>query len=446
MSPRKVAATGNRQRPALRARRQLRLQHPGLRHARAADHGETGYPVVFDATHSVQQPGGQGDSSGGEREFVPVLARAAVAVGVAAVFMETHQDPDNAPSDGPNMVPLKDMPATDSRPRIDVWQAGPPSPHAEGDVPLDRPSRERHEHDSHRRYPCAAKSSTAAATPPSRSRSRWKAARSGARRCRRAPRPARMRRSSCATATRALWRQGRAEGGRAVNGEIFDALSAVSMPRTSWRIDRMLIELDGTPNKARLGANAMLGVSLAVRQGGGGRARHAALPLCRRRLARTLPVPMMNIVNGGVHADNPIDIQEFMIVPVGRRRCRRGDAHGARRSSTRCSKQLHDAGHNTNVGDEGGFAPNLASADAALGFVMRAIETAGYRPGEDVVARARSGGDRVLPRRQIHLAGEGKMLDAARHGALSTPTSSRAIRSSRSRTAWPRTIGTAGRS
>ena len=106
----KITGAGNPQRAGHRARRLVRLQHAGVRHARAADHGaQTGAPVIFDATHSVQQPGGQGTSSGGEREFVPVLARAAVAVGVAGVFIETHQDPDQAPSDGPNMVPLKDM-------------------------------------------------------------------------------------------------------------------------------------------------------------------------------------------------------------------------------------------------------------------------------------------------------------------------------------------------
>ena len=106
----KIAGAGNPEHPGDRARRHFRLQHAGLGHARAADLAKIGYPVVFDATHSVQQPGGQGTSSGGDRRFVPVLARAAVAVGVAAVFMETHPDPDHAPSDGPNMLPLTAMP------------------------------------------------------------------------------------------------------------------------------------------------------------------------------------------------------------------------------------------------------------------------------------------------------------------------------------------------
>ena len=169
----------------------------------------------------------------------------------------------------------------------------------------------------------------------------------------------------------------------AVNGEIFDALSGFET-EDQPAIDRVLIELDGTPNKARLGANAILGVSLACAKAA---AMELGLPLYRYVggvSARILPVPMMNIVNGGVHADNPIDIQEFMVVPVGA-----GSATEAIRVGSEIfhalRKKLADAGHNTNVGDEGGFAPNLASADAALGFVMQAIEAAGYRPGDDVV-------------------------------------------------------------
>jgi len=148
-------------------------------------------------------------------------------------------------------------------------------------------------------------------------------------------------------------------------------------------IDYTLIDLDGTPNKARLGANAILGVSLAV-------AKAAALaggePLYRYVggvSARVLPVPMMNIVNGGVHADNPIDFQEFMIMPVGAPSFAEALRMGVEVFQT-LKKALHDAGHNTNVGDEGGFAPNLASAEEALGFVMKAIEAAGYRAGEDI--------------------------------------------------------------
>ena len=149
-------------------------------------------------------------------------------------------------------------------------------------------------------------------------------------------------------------------------------------------IDQALIELDGTPNKARLGANAILGVSLAVAKAA---AQSTGLPLYRYvggTQARLLPVPMMNIINGGAHADNPIDFQEFMIVPVGAATLAEAVRMGAEVFHT-LRKALGDAGHNTNVGDEGGFAPNLSSAEDALDFIMRSIEAAGYRPGEDMV-------------------------------------------------------------
>jgi len=169
----------------------------------------------------------------------------------------------------------------------------------------------------------------------------------------------------------------------AINGEIFDALSGFDV-EDQLATDRVLVELDGTTNKGRLGANAILGVSLACAKAA---AAEAGVPLYRYVggvFARTLPVPMMNIINGGVHADNPIDIQEFMVMPVGA-----GSATEAIRIGAEIfhalRKKLADAGHNTNVGDEGGFAPNLASADAALGFVMQAVEAAGYHAGDDVV-------------------------------------------------------------
>src|SRR5215468_11272853 len=169
----------------------------------------------------------------------------------------------------------------------------------------------------------------------------------------------------------------------AVNGEIFDVLSGLDA-EDQTKIDQTMITLDGTPNKARLGANAILGASLAVAKAA---AAQADLPLYRYvggTSARTLPVPMMNIVNGGVHADNPIDFQEFMILPVGSAtfadalRCGSEIFHTLR-------GELKKAGHNTNVGDEGGFAPNLPSADAALDFVMSAIGKAGYKAGSDVM-------------------------------------------------------------
>jgi enolase len=168
----------------------------------------------------------------------------------------------------------------------------------------------------------------------------------------------------------------------AVNTEIFDAIGGMDA-EDQIAIDETMIALDGTPNKKRLGANAILGVSLAVAKAA---AQASGLPLFRYvggPNARLLPVPMMNIINGGVHADNPIDFQEFMIMPAGAPSFSEGLRMGAEIFHT-LKKQLKDAGHNTNVGDEGGFAPNLASATAALDFVMQSIEKAGYKPGEDV--------------------------------------------------------------
>ncbi|MEA2875421.1 MAG: enolase [Hyphomicrobiales bacterium] len=168
----------------------------------------------------------------------------------------------------------------------------------------------------------------------------------------------------------------------AVNGEIFDAVGGMDAEAQA-KIDETLIALDGTPNKSRLGANAILGVSLAVAKAA---AEARGLPLYRYvggTSARLLPVPMMNIINGGVHADNPIDFQEFMIMPVGAETFAAGLRMGVEVFQT-LKKSLHDAGHNTNVGDEGGFAPNLKSADEALSYVMKAIEAAGYKPGEQV--------------------------------------------------------------
>ena len=168
----------------------------------------------------------------------------------------------------------------------------------------------------------------------------------------------------------------------AVNGEIYDAIGGHDA-EDQLLIDKLMIELDGTPNKARLGANAILGVSLAVAKAA---AESAGLPLYRYvggPNARMLPVPMMNIINGGAHADNPIDFQEFMIMPVGVDNIREAVRAGSEIFHT-LKKQLHAKGLATSVGDEGGFAPNLESAPAALDFIMSAIEKAGYKPGEDI--------------------------------------------------------------
>jgi enolase len=196
----------------------------------------------------------------------------------------------------------------------------------------------------------------------------------------------------------------------AVNGEIADAISGLDADRQIG-IDQLMIELDGTPNKSRLGANAILGVSLAVAKAA---AQEAGLPLYRYvggAFANLLPVPMMNIINGGAHADNPIDIQEFMIMPVAAGTIADAVRVGAEVFHA-LKKQLKDANHNTNVGDEGGFAPNLGSTEEAIGFVLKAIEAAGYRPGEDVVLALDAAATEFYKDGRYHLAGEGKVLSS----------------------------------
>jgi len=193
----------------------------------------------------------------------------------------------------------------------------------------------------------------------------------------------------------------------AVTGEIFDAIGGFDA-EDQVRIDETMIALDGTPNKARLGANAILGVSLAVAKAA---ADAAALPLYRYvggTSARILPVPMMNIVNGGAHADNPIDFQEFMIMPVGAPSLAEAVRMGSEIFHT-LKGALKKAGHNTNVGDEGGFAPNLPSAEAALDFVMKAIEIAGYKPGADVAIALDCAATEFFRDGAYHYEGEGKV-------------------------------------
>jgi len=168
----------------------------------------------------------------------------------------------------------------------------------------------------------------------------------------------------------------------AVNGKIFDAIAGMDA-ESQLLIDQTMIELDGSANKGNLGANAILGVSLAVAKAA---AQATGLPLYRYvggANAHVLPVPMMNIINGGAHADNPIDFQEFMILPVGASSVREAVRYGSEVFHT-LKKRLKDAGHNTNIGDEGGFAPNLKNAQAALDFIMESIEKAGFKPGEDI--------------------------------------------------------------
>ena len=194
----------------------------------------------------------------------------------------------------------------------------------------------------------------------------------------------------------------------AVNGEIageivgFDATEQVG-------IDRTMIEMDGTPNKARLGANAILGVSLAVAKAA---AEFTGQPLFRYvggTSARVLPVPMMNIINGGEHADNPIDIQEFMIMPVGAENIREAIRMGSEVFHT-LKKELQAAGHNTGIGDEGGFAPNLSSARDALDFILKSIEKAGYKPGEDIYLALDCAATEYFKGGKYEMKGEGKSL------------------------------------
>jgi enolase len=197
----------------------------------------------------------------------------------------------------------------------------------------------------------------------------------------------------------------------AVNREIFDAIGGMDA-EDQVRLDRLMKALDGTPNKSRLGANAILGVSLAVAKAAAEATNQPLYRYLGGPDAKVLPVPLMNIVNGGVHADNPIDFQEFMIMPVGGATFAEALRMGAEVFHT-LKKALHDAGHNTNVGDEGGFAPNLKSADEALSFIMRAIEKAGYRPGEDVTLALDPASTEFFKGGKYVLEGEGRTLDPA---------------------------------
>jgi enolase len=196
-----------------------------------------------------------------------------------------------------------------------------------------------------------------------------------------------------------------------VEGEIFDAIGGMDA-YDQVKIDETMIELDGTPNKSRLGANAILAVSLAVAKAA---AVDLDIPLYRHVggvFARTLPVPMMNIINGGQHADNPIDIQEFMIMPVAA-----GTVADAVRIGSevfmQLKKALHDAGLSTNVGDEGGFAPNIGSAEEALGFIAKACEKAGHRLGEDIMLALDCAATEFYKDGVYDMEGEGKKLDSA---------------------------------
>ncbi len=196
----------------------------------------------------------------------------------------------------------------------------------------------------------------------------------------------------------------------AVNTTIYDAVCGLEA-ENQRAVDSMMIDLDGSDNKANLGANAILGVSLAVAKAA---ADAAALPLYKYLggpSAHVLPVPMMNIINGGEHADNPIDFQEFMVMPVGAESFREALRMGAEIFHT-LKKGLTAAGHNTNVGDEGGFAPNIGSAPEALDFVMQSIEKAGYKPGEDVFISLDTASTEFFNNGAYELKGEGRTLSS----------------------------------
>ncbi|WP_395020135.1 phosphopyruvate hydratase [Dongia sp.] len=196
----------------------------------------------------------------------------------------------------------------------------------------------------------------------------------------------------------------------AVNGEIFDAISGLDAAG-QLHIDKTMIDLDGTPNKARLGANAILGVSLAVAKAA---AQEAGLPLYRYiggTQASALPVPMMNIINGGAHADNPIDFQEFMVLPWAAPSCAEAIRWGAEVFHA-LRAELKKAGHNTNVGDEGGFAPNIASAEKALEFVVKSIEKAGFKAGDEIALGLDTASTEFFRDGKYVMEGEGKTLDS----------------------------------
>ena len=201
----------------------------------------------------------------------------------------------------------------------------------------------------------------------------------------------------------------------AVNGEIAEELLGMDATEQEL-IDAMMIELDGTPNKARLGANAILGVSLAVAKAA---ADFSTMPLFRYvggTSARTLPVPMMNIINGGEHADNPIDIQEFMIMPVSASNIREAVRMGSEIFHT-LKKELTAAGLSTGIGDEGGFAPNIGSTHEALDFIMNSIAKAGYKAGEDVYLALDCAATEYFKDGKYVYAGEGKSLTSAENAA-----------------------------
>ena len=323
---------------------------------------KNGYPVIFDATHSVQQPGGLGEKSGGQREFVEYLARAAVAVGVAGVFIETHQDPDNAPSDGPNMVPLNNLESllkqlTDIDNLIKKL------------VSKILKVKARQVFDSRGNPTVEAevftKNNSASAICP----------------------------SGASTGTYEAFEK-RDKYNKKYLGK--SVLSAVNLVNTiiskklkglnvhnQEKVDALLINLDGTRQKTKLGANAMLAVSMAVKKLS---SKIKKIPLYKNFLIKNnfkLPYPLMNIINGGAHANNGLRIQEFMIRPD-----RAKSFSDAMRICflviNNLRKIIKSKGLSTSVGDEGGFAPMINNNNQALDLIISAIRKSGLVNGRDV--------------------------------------------------------------
>jgi len=197
----------------------------------------------------------------------------------------------------------------------------------------------------------------------------------------------------------------------AANGELAEAVKGMEATEQE-AIDRKMLSVDGTENKGRCGANAILGISLAVAKAAAISAKQPLYRYIGGEEAVTLPVPMMNILNGGKHADNPIDIQEFMIMPVGAKNCREAIRMGAEVFQA-LKKNLKAAGMNTNVGDEGGFAPNIASAKEALAFIVKSIESAGYKPGEEVCIALDAASSEFYEDGKYNMKGEGKVFTNA---------------------------------
>ncbi len=290
------------------------------------------------------------------------------------------------------------------------------------------------------------RSSIREVTRPWRSRYSWSPGTRGERPCPPGPAPGSGRPWSCATAiagatpARACCR--RVRNVEETIGPEIDGMEATEQAV----IDQTLLELDGTPNKSALGANAILAVSLAVARAA---ADAVGLPLYAYLGGvggRLLPVPLMNVINGGAHADNGLDIQEFMLVPAGRGELLVRAAQSAPRSSTRSRASCASKGLSTGVGDEGGFAPALGSNTAALDLLMQAIERAGYRPGRRCVAGPRRGRERVCRGgRALSTAPAKGWCARARKWSRPSRASSSVTRSSRWRTASARTTGTDGR-